>query len=387
MQKVNKKIKVLFISAWYPHRYDLMSGLFVRKHAEAVSLYCDVTVLYVYADDRIDNFEIVDQKENNLREIIVYYPVKRAFLLKAVYYAKAYLKGYRHIVQSGFLPDIVHSNILTRTGVMAYLHKMWTGIPYVVMEHWSRYLPYRQEYNGFIRKKMTEYIVGRAAAVMPVSEMLKKAMLNHRLYHPNYVIVHNVVDDFFFQDIEKKQRETKRFLHISCFDEPAKNISGILRATKLLAGERTDFELIVIGTGCDFEKSVILSESLDFSEDLVQFIGEKTPREVAWWFQNSDAFILFSNYETAGVVIVESLASGIPVIATPTGIVPEVIDETNGLIVDSGDEKELKEKMSRMLDRFSYDYDAAKIREKARKFSYTVIGKELTAIYSQVLKR
>ena len=211
MQETDKKIKVLFISAWYPHRYDSMSGLFVRKHAEAVSLYCDVTVLYVHPDEQIDTFEIVERKHNNLREVIVYYPVntKNVFskMFKTIHYTRVYRKGYKRIVQSGFSPDIVHSNILTRTGAMAYLHKIWKGIPYVVMEHWSRYLPNRQEYNGFIRKKITENVVKHAAAVMPVSEMLKKAMLDHRLHNPNYVIINNVVDDFFFQEIEKKQRE------------------------------------------------------------------------------------------------------------------------------------------------------------------------------------
>ena len=39
-------MKVLFISAWYPNRYDEMAGLFVRKHAQAVSQFCEVEVLY-----------------------------------------------------------------------------------------------------------------------------------------------------------------------------------------------------------------------------------------------------------------------------------------------------------------------------------------------------
>ncbi len=390
MQETGKKIKVLFISAWYPHRYDLMSGLFVRKHAEAVSLYCDVTVLYVHADEQIDKIEIVEQQHNNLHEVIVYYPVniKHVFykILKIIRYVTAYRKGYKRVIQNGFLPGIVQVNILTRTGVMAYLHKLWKGIPYTIIEHWTRYLPSHPEYKGYIRKKLTERVVKHASAVMPVSEILKKEMISHGLRNPDYTVVSNVVDDFFFQEMEKKKREIKRFLHISCFIETAKNVSGILRATKLLSEERHDFELVIIGTGPDFEKIIALSESLNFPKDMVTFTGEKTPHEVAWWFQNSDAFVLFSNYETAGVVVAESLASGVPVIATPTGIIPEVIDEATGLIVDFRDEQALKEKMSRMLDHIPCGYDPERIREKARKFSYAVVGKELETIYTQVLE-
>jgi len=388
VKKTDRGIKVLFISAWYPHRYDSMSGLFVRKHAEAANLYCDVTVLYVHADEHIRTIEVVEQTYHGLREIIVYYPAgnKNIFhkIVKTIRYFKAYRKGYEYLNRKGFSPDIIHANILTRTGAIAYLYKLRKGIPYVLTEHWSRYLPQNFSYKGFLRKKISEIAVRHASAVMPISNLLRQAMLESNLKNPVYKVVDNVVDDFFFQDMEKEQRNTKRFLHISCFDESAKNVSGILKATKSLTEERDDFELIIIGNGPYFEKGIEVYESLNFSKDMVKFVGEKAPHEVAWWFQNSDAFILFSNYETAGVVIAESMASGIPVIATPTGIVPDVIDETGGLIVDFKDEKALKEKMNLMLDSFQH-YDSKKIREKAKKFSYAIVGKELETIYAQAL--
>ena len=67
-------MKVLFLSAWYPHRYDAMSGLFVRKHAAVVSRYAEVCVLYLHADENIKRFEIVEQNFENVKEIYVYYP-------------------------------------------------------------------------------------------------------------------------------------------------------------------------------------------------------------------------------------------------------------------------------------------------------------------------
>ena len=58
--------KVLFLSQWYPHRNDPMFGLFVQKHAEAVSLYCQVKVLYIQPDQNIDHFEMSNKVQNNL---------------------------------------------------------------------------------------------------------------------------------------------------------------------------------------------------------------------------------------------------------------------------------------------------------------------------------
>ncbi|MDR1729289.1 MAG: glycosyltransferase [Prevotellaceae bacterium] len=388
---MNGKIKVLFISAWYPHRYDLMSGLFVRKHAEAVNLYCNAAVLYVHPDENIDAFEIIEQKHNGLREVIVYYPVntKNIFykIFKAITYIRAYRKGYKYITKGGFFPDIVHANILTRTGVMAYLLKMFKGIPYVITEHWSRYLPNRSEYNGYIRKKVTERVVAHAAAVLPVSASLKRAMSDCRLSNPNYVVVNNVTDNFFLDKKTVYPRTKKRMLHVSCFDERAKNISGILRTVSKLSGMRNDFELMIIGTGVDFDKVYAYAETLGLPPDAVLFLGEKTPAEVSEWFGNSDFFVMFSNYENSPVVILESLISGKPVVSSDVGGISEHVNDTNGILVPPEDEAELLKSLDYMLDNFR-NYDPEKMkREAIEKYTCASVGKKIEAVYLQVLKK
>ena len=70
-------MKVLFLSRWYPHRIDAMSGLFVRNHAEAVSKYVNVVVLYAQEDGDIDKREVVTSRYKGVKEIIVYYPHRR----------------------------------------------------------------------------------------------------------------------------------------------------------------------------------------------------------------------------------------------------------------------------------------------------------------------
>lgn len=386
-------MNVLFISVWYPHRYDSMSGLFVQKHAEAANLYANVQVLYVHADENIREFEITEQIHNNLNEVIVYFPDRSTNIfrkiIKTYNYVKAYWKGYKYITKKGFSPDLLHVNTLTRTGFMAYIYKKWKGTPYVITEHWSRYFSERPDsnYKGFLRKRLTKKIVKNASAVMPVSLLLQNAMLQHRLNNPNYIIVDNVVDDFFFEKVLVAPRNKKRILHISCFLEKAKNVSGILNATKELLKQRDDFELVIIGTGIDFDETVCHAQQLDFPENSIHFIGERTPLEVSEWLQNSDFFILFSNYETAGVVILESMATGKPVVCTDVGIAPQYIKEDVGIVIPVGDETELCNQMNYMLDHFQ-EYDAEKIRKYAfENFSYKNVGKKLSSIYSDVLKQ
>lgn len=384
-------IKVLFLSPLYPNRYDSMQGLFVRKHAEAVSRFCSVHVLYMHADINIKKIEITRSHQPNLTEFIVYYPVKQKGILsklsKMYAYFNAYTIGYSEIKKSGFKPDIIHANMLTRSVFIAYLEKIFKNTPYVVTEHWSRYLAGKQAFDNIADQWITRLVAKKATAVMPVSGVLKDGMLTNRILNNNYEVVNNVVDDFFQSERIAVISSKKRILHISCFDEAAKNIAGILRSIESLSNLRNDFELVIIGTGVDFEKIKNYSKTLNIPRGVVQFLGEKTPEEVADWFINSNLFVLFSNYETAGVVIAESLVSGVPVVTTNVGIASEVIDSSNGKIISVGDENALTEALNELLE--NYDrFDREQIKQKFSKtFSYDEIGKKMESIYQKALRK
>lgn len=376
-------IKVLLLSAWYPNRYDAMAGLFVRKHAEAISLYCDVNVLYVHGDKNIKHFQSEVIQHKKITETLIYYPSNN-ILLKYINFFIAYWKGFILLRKSGYKPDVIHANILTRTVFIAFCYKIFRNTPYVIAEHWSRYLPSRNGYHGLIRKALTKIVVRSSSAVLPVSINLRDAMILKGLNHPNYKIIYNVVDDFFFHKPQKTINLHKRFLHISCFDEKAKNVKGILRAVKSLSTIRTDFEFIFIGTGIDFEEVYSYYKSLGFPNNLVQFLGEKEPWEVAKWFEKSDCFVLFSNYETAGVVIAESLACGKPIISTRVGIAEEFINDSAGILLKIGDEAGLTNAMNHVLDNTD-NYKSDIIRQRADLFSYQTVGKEIKNVYKSII--
>jgi len=70
--KSEERLKILFLPRWYPHRYDTMTGLFIQRQAEAVSIYCYVAVLYVHADEQAANrYEIDFADENGIRVVRV----------------------------------------------------------------------------------------------------------------------------------------------------------------------------------------------------------------------------------------------------------------------------------------------------------------------------
>ena len=380
-------MKVLYLSAWYPHRYDAMSGLFVRKHAEAVSRFCDVCVLYLLADEHVNRYDIVEQTTNGVCEIYVYYtfakmPVLRQ-LTKAVGYVKAFWRGFAVVRRTFSLPDVVQANVLTRSGVLARKLKQKFGIPYIVVEHWSRYLPQNFNYKGFVRKLMTRKCVADAGCVLAVSSKLREAMQGFGLVNHNFQLIDNVVDDFFFAAQKNTNAKGKfRFLHVSCFDEKPKNVKGILSAVKNLSQQRSDFELILVGVGQDWQAAVDYAKELELG-DFVRFTGELTPAEVCRYFTESDVFVMFSNYENAPVVISESLATGTPIISTNVGGIPDMVSEQCGILINPGDEAALCEKMSWMIDNKEV-YSAAEIRKSAQRYTYDAVGKRLYDIYQNL---
>ena len=195
-----------------------------------------------------------------------------------------------------------------------------------------------------------------------------------------------MVDDFFYKEQKSNTERGFRFLHISCFEEPHKNVKGILNATKLLLRQRSDFELILVGTGIDWQEVVRYAKELELPDNVVHFVGEQTPAEVCRYFTESDALVMFSRYETAGITFCESWAAGTPVISTSVGIIPDCLSDTNGVLVAMEDEFDLCAKMSWMIDNHKH-FNADEIRQTAQRFTYENVGKRLYGVYCQIIMK
>jgi glycosyltransferase involved in cell wall biosynthesis len=364
-----------------------MPGLFIQKQAEAVSAYCDVAVLYVHADEQAANrYEIDFAEENGIRVVRVYYrepqiPVLSGFL-KMVRFFRAHKLGFTML--RSFQPDLLHVHVLTREGIVALANKVLKGTPYVITEHWSRYLPASNTYHGGLRKMVTRKVVKSSAAMIAVSETLKTAMLKFRLKNPTFMVVPNPVETSLFTIGEQTEGSNiKRFIHISCFEDRPKNISGFLNAVKNLSEKRHDFTCFLIGDGPEFSQWKSRADDLGLLGKIVFFTGLKRQKELVKEIQAADFMVLSSNYETFGTVVIECLSCGIPVVATNVGIVPEVINETNGIIIPSGDDKALENAISEMLDQYG-SYDPQTIRNTVlAKFDNETIAKQLLEIYQQ----
>lgn len=379
----NKPMHILFLPRWYPHQFDPMFGLFVKKHAEAAARYNSISVLYIQGiptSEKLKTPETTDSQ--NLYTSIYYYHLSEYKIWNVLRFWYYLIIGFLAIQKKKGKPDLIHVHILTRLGIFAYIIKFVYNIPYIVTEHWSRYLPATDTYNGWLRKKLGQIVVRNAKAILPVSQTLADAMQNHGLLNPNYQIVPNVVEDIFYQPINKpKENHSVIFLHVSTFEDRSKNISGILRVIKQLSEQSMDFEFWFVGDGIDFKAMKDYSVELKIPEEVIRFYGILQNRNLANIYRQADYLVMFSNYETFLVVINEAQACGLPVVCTRVGELEQLINDTNGFLIDPGNEKQLELILTHILQNKPH-FNSSKIQKNAmEEYRYDSVGQRLNAIY------
>lgn len=386
------KLHILFLARWYPNREDPMFGLFVRRHAEAAALFQQVSVVYVHAIDSLNTtFEVERDQSGNLIEYTVYYKKPKVAhplgkLMGVWLFWKANRMAVKMLEKERGTVDLIHVHILTRLGVLAWLMASRRKIPYLITEHWSRYLPVNDGFKGFFRKGISRFVVRKAARITTVTENLATAMRNHGLKTPNYSVLPNVVNMQVFKPQEDKPKSgAVKFVHLSCFEDKSKNISGLLKTLAILKKDQLPFECTLIGDGMDFEFLKSYAAELNLNENL-RFTGLLEGEELATTLAKANFMVMFSNYENMPVVILEALACGLPVVATRVGGIPEMINKENGLLVESGDEAALKEAIYWMSKNYQH-YDAKKLRASvADIYGFEAVGKVLNNWYLEAIK-
>jgi glycosyltransferase involved in cell wall biosynthesis len=298
--------------------------------------------------------------------------------MKGRYYNKLLKKLRKH----DFEPALIHGNVFYPAGEMSTYMKTKLNVPLVFTEHWTIYREDKKhEFTPVIQQSIAK-AVKETDAIMPVSRELVGCMKSHGL-DGNYQVVNNAVDTKLFYPVVKPDRERTVFLHVSNFHILAKNTEGIL--TAFSRAQLQNAELVIAGDG-DFKRlrKHCKEHELDLSN--VRFVGPLDYHEVAAIMQESDVFVLFSNFENLPCVITEAHCCGLPVITTAVGGIPEMMNEGNGIMVNRENIDQLVEAFKTMNANFS-SYNKTQIAEEAQaRYSYESIGAQFDKVYLRVLK-
>jgi glycosyltransferase involved in cell wall biosynthesis len=128
-----------------------------------------------------------------------------------------------------------------------------------------------------------------------------------------------------------------------------------------------------------------LALELGISEQ-VTFLGMLSREQVATEMQRADAFVLSSHYETFGVVLIEALACGTPIIATACGGPECIVRPSNGLLVPPGDVDALGAAMAQIRETSANYPPDALHSECMAQFGEQAVAAQLGQIYQSVLR-
>lgn len=383
--------KILWLVSWYPNRKDMTDGDFIQRQALAVALHLPVHVIYITKSASAVRglFETSVKQEGNLTEQIVYYraPGKGNGLLQKIISQIRYRRTYKKILtewvaQHG-VPRLVHVHVAAKAGMIALWMKQKWGTDYILTEHWTGYYP--ASIPGFndlhaVVRRLTIKILKEAKLVLPVSKDLGE-IIHNQYVRIKYEVVSNVVDTgHFFPDETRKQ--VFRFLHVSYLNYQ-KNPEGLIKAAALLWKKGLAFEMHFLGRADKQLEELVNSSGLP--PGIITFKAGVPYAAVALEMQQASALVLFSRFENLPCVILEALCCGLPVISTRVGGIAEVIDESNGILVEVDEEEELAAAMQKMMEQYDR-YDKMKIATRASAtFNYNQIGKQLLRIYEQFI--
>lgn len=383
---------LLYIASWYPHVSAPVQGIFIQRHAQTAALDYRVSVVFAYPDPNLTGNNIVTGVEQHgaLTEIRVSYSPQTTSLPLLGKYRKS--RRYVNAIRAGVAEAIMRNG----TPALLHLHVIWRGavatlpllrelhVPLLISEHWSGYMPEDGNYSGLLMRTYTERIVKRAKHITVVSEKMRQAMQAHNL-GGHYSLLHNVTDTELFKPAPVLVHEEPfELLHVSSLTEREKNISGMLRVMSMLRDE--NIRLRIIGEGAERAMHETTAAGLGVLGENVFFEGPKTPAEVAEAMQHSHTLLMFSHFEGMPCVIAEAQSCGLPVIATHTGGIPQMVNQTQGILAQPGNEDELRRAVLELKQHY-HRYNRAAIREHAvATYSTQAVRRELHERYSKLLR-
>ncbi|NOT88921.1 MAG: glycosyltransferase [Lysobacter sp.] len=257
-----------------------------------------------------------------------------------------------------FAPDVVLSYWLYPDAFGAMHAARRAGLPLVVGARGSDL-----RVRDAISKRLTRPVLHAAQRILVVSEDLGRVAARDYDADPARIrAIPNGCDATIFHP--QSRTDARNALDVDPDAElvvyvgrlvPEKGLRELLDAMASLAPQRPRLELALIGEGpmrAELDARIAADPTLR-----VRLPGAQGPHEVARWMAASDLVTLPSYSEGHPNVLVEALACGRPVVATPVGGIPEVVDADCGLLVPARDPAALAVGLRDALDR-SWDETA-----------------------------
>jgi len=287
--------------------------------------------------------------------------------------------------------DLIHSHWIIPQGFIGAMVQLCARIPHVTSIHGTD-IHIIHKYS--IMKPLIKFIAHFSNAITANS--------NHtfRLLKKNIGVQNKIIRKIpmgiNIQEYEGikpfKNSELKTVLFVGRLIA-LKGISNLIKAIKIVQSKNCHVELIIIGEGPKRFELEKLANELSISSN-THFYGNINREKLYQSYKSADVLVLPSTIvdgqtEGLGVVLLEAMASGTPVIGSNTGGIPDIIEDgVNGLLVTPGDPQALADAIIRILENpdLADRFRKAGLETVRERFSWDVITDQFVEVYQEILK-
>jgi glycosyltransferase involved in cell wall biosynthesis len=394
----------LFLAGWWPTKEHPLNGVFIKEHAESISNFSKVTVVYLQSVNKsrswFDFPSTIKQEtiviNENLQVLIIDVDLK---IRKFGLLEKQLIRLISQIIKRYEITQpisLIHVNVLnTLLNTIVVNRSERFNLPIVITEHSSFYhteifhLPEAQ-----VETKKLELIkllnMPKVKFLLPVSVQLGNVLVEDYLVPSNKIKnIPNVANDVFLSNyIVNNSKTNSVIIFAAAIWNPPKN--PILFFELLVLLKRKNFELYNLlkinwaGEGLQIrEVKQFVNEKL---KDLnITFFGFLTKTEIAYQMSCADFLVHPTDAENLPCIIIEGLCSGLPILSSKVNGNLELIDDSNGLLYEAKNLIDFYEKFMEMISNIN-KFDKAKIAVNSRgKYNSLTIGKQIVDVYSKTI--
>lgn len=387
-------MNVLILASSYANPYNPLSAPFFRDHAFSLKkVGHNVTVIAVVPISvkeivrrRKITFGLTRYCDEGVDTLLYLFPaVPKCDAMNSRLRRLFGWRVYKRVPSILERADVLHVHGFAAGTIALQFHRQFR-IPFVLTEHSSGFA---RDNLSLSQQRLAGVVFRRAAVATAVSQDF--CALLKRLYDVPFEFVPNPVELPKESQFERsptalaKQPDSISLLNVAFLDAN-KRQDRLINAVRRLIDRGVCVDLHIVGDGLQMGRLVALTHALHISDHVV-FHGRLPRMKVFSLMRAVDAFALTSDYETFGVVVVEAMASGLPVVATRCGG-PESIIEADWMgELAERDVPEVTEALLTLIRKLrGGEYNPERISRHAREvYSYEAVGRRMTQIYSRVL--
>lgn len=292
-------------------------------------------------------------------------------------------------------PDIIHVNTSS-------YWPFWENAAFVLMSkllnrkvmihiHGGSFYKFYEDSNILVRFLMQK-VLDTADKIIVLSSKWKSLLMNitsrQTSHEGKIAVLENSVDFSRFAGLEREaiSRDMFNVLFMGGVGAKTKGMYEVLKAIPLVVKEHKNILFYFVACGSIKGFDIRWNEEPYISHTrFVDYVFGNRKIEV---FANADIFVLPSYSEGLPITMLEAMAAGLPVIATPVGSIPEVIEEgENGFLVGIGDYRALAEKILILAkdQKLRLEMATNNVGKIRKQFDRSVVMRKLGNLYEQVL--